>query len=413
MQYRKWAFTFVELIVVLTIVAILATIGFTVYESYLSSGRDTNRIVQLKDIHWGLTVYATKSNLPTPDNAISITTWSNVLLYQGDISETIIKTIKYNGWGKDTDLNIFPTYSVAANKKDFQLLWFVEDAETLLLQTNSQWYADVDYTTLFPKVIGSPLWVMLDASTQEPLQSSDTLHTSPGTFDILTGTGELRVYYSDREFFDTSWGDILDIIPNRHCKRIMEIWNSRWNWEYNIIPDGVNRERVYCDMELDGWWWTLIARSADGSPTAGFWWIYETWSIKDDTQAYSYGSWSRFLDFDQISLASYEVWKKISFAAYYNVDSSYYLDNYDLQGSPADSDAFISPMNTCTLLIPHPTDTTPTHCTTYEKDNWGKFAYEWYVLSRNVSDENGLRADGTVFHFNDEYSNNQAMIFVR
>jgi len=47
MRQNKSGFTFVELIVVLVIIAILSTIGFTVDESYLSTGRDTKRIIQL------------------------------------------------------------------------------------------------------------------------------------------------------------------------------------------------------------------------------------------------------------------------------------------------------------------------------------------------------------------------------
>jgi len=86
MRITRQAFTFVELIVVLTIVAILATVWFTVYESYLWSWRDTNRVVQLKDIHWGLTVYATKTKLPFPEDMITIESLGNIISYQGNLS---------------------------------------------------------------------------------------------------------------------------------------------------------------------------------------------------------------------------------------------------------------------------------------------------------------------------------------
>jgi len=413
MLLNRKAFTFVELIVVLVIIAILSTIWFTVYESYLSSWRDTNRVLQLKDINSGLSIYGTKSKLPLPEGAISITAWSNIISYQWNLSSKIIKAISYNGWWKDPDFDVYPVYTLSSSKRDFQLMTFVEDAETLLLQAPiDSVNADVNYSVLFPKVIWSPLGTILDSSTQDPLQDSETLVTN-GSYDILTWTGELRVYYSDTEFFDTSWWDILDILPNRTCKRISELWNASWNWEYTIVPDGVIRKRVYCDMEVNGWWWMLVWRSVSWWSTSDFGWIYETGSIKDDSSPYSYGSWSRIIDFDQILIAPYTSWKNINFAASYNVNSQYFRDNYNLQSSSPESSSYTSWLNTCTYQIAHPTDTTPTHCSTYEKRYWGKFWYTGFVVARNTSEEYGLRWSGTSFNGADEYSWDQAMIFIR
>jgi len=72
----------VELIVVITIAAILATIGFVVYKDYISSSRDSNRIVQLNDISDGLELLSLKSKLPYPDNAIEISASGSLFAYQ-------------------------------------------------------------------------------------------------------------------------------------------------------------------------------------------------------------------------------------------------------------------------------------------------------------------------------------------
>ena len=72
MKKRNNAFTFVELIVVITIMAILATIGFSVYQSYLESSRDTNRVVQLSEISDGFEKLSLSARLPLPESMIEI-----------------------------------------------------------------------------------------------------------------------------------------------------------------------------------------------------------------------------------------------------------------------------------------------------------------------------------------------------
>jgi len=308
---------------------------------------------------------------------------------------------------------MFPTYTLSPGRKDFQLLSYVEDAETLLLHSPvPKVWADINYTVLFPKLIWSPLWTLLDSSTQEPIQERENIITD-GEYDILTGTWELRVYFNDTEFFDTSWGDILDIIPNRDCKRIFDLWKSKWSGEYVIMPNWVTNVRVYCEMDIDGGWWTLLARSVSWWATAWFGWTFQTWDIKDDSQPYSYWEDSRFIDFSQIMLAPYSSWKNILFATSYDVNNDYYKTNYNLQSLTPDSPSYTDSLTNCNYLIEHPTDTTPTHCSTYNKRYWWKFWYEGYVIARNTSEEYGLRGDGTDFYWNDEYSSDQAMLFVR
>jgi len=410
MKYLQKGFTFVELIVVLTIVAILATVWFTVYESYLWSWRDTNRIVQLKDIHGWLTVHATKTKLPFPEDMVTIESSGNIISYQGNISEDIINSIQYNGGWKDTELWIFPTYSLSNNRKDFQLLSFVEDAETLLLQAPTV-QANVDYISLFPKVIGSPLGIILNASTQEPLQVMETVTDS--NFDIATNTQNLRVYYSDRDFFDTSWWDLYDIIPNKSCKRILWMGKSRWNGEYTILPDGISTQRVYCDMEIDGWGWTLIARSVDGATGWNFGWNYSTWSIADDSQPFSFGSGSRFLWFDNILNAKYLRGKDISSAVVYSVDGDFLVDNYNLQDSNPTDDNYVANINECRAVL----NVSESHCGegyTYRQQYWWKFGLsDSYFFSYRDDVGYWLNIDEWNFRSGDEYNNVPAMIFVK
>lgn len=76
------AFTFVELIVSITIVALLSTIGFVVYKSYLASSYDSNRILQISDIQNGLDTLRIQAKLPLPENAVELRASGNSFALQ-------------------------------------------------------------------------------------------------------------------------------------------------------------------------------------------------------------------------------------------------------------------------------------------------------------------------------------------
>jgi len=261
------AFTFVELIIVITILAILATIWFWSYQSYLASGRDTNRLIQLKDIHDGLERYSINSRLPFPEDMVEIQASWNTFAYQWYAGDQIIKTIGYDWGGKDLEYGTYLTYMLSKNKRSFQLLTYVDDNEFLSKKIITNTYANQDYTTMFPKVIWSALWVLIDDESRAPIQEVDSI-SSIGTYDVITGTWELISYFSDNNKIQTSqWDDFSLLLENKTCARIKELWNSTWNGEYIINPTGSQNIRVYCDMETAWWGWTF-AWHMDGSTLA-------------------------------------------------------------------------------------------------------------------------------------------------
>jgi prepilin-type N-terminal cleavage/methylation domain-containing protein len=70
---QKYAFTLVELIVVITILAVLGTIAFVSFQGYTTSARDSVRISDLKVIQKALEFELTKNDiLPHPDNYITL-----------------------------------------------------------------------------------------------------------------------------------------------------------------------------------------------------------------------------------------------------------------------------------------------------------------------------------------------------
>ena len=71
---KKIAFTLVELIVVITILAILWTIALISLEWYTSDARDSVRVTDLKNIKWSLDrEYVVSGQYLLPDNATEVT----------------------------------------------------------------------------------------------------------------------------------------------------------------------------------------------------------------------------------------------------------------------------------------------------------------------------------------------------
>lgn len=250
-------FTFVELIVVLIIITILSTIGFVTYESYLWMWRDTAKISLIKDIHSSFGVYSLKSRIPLPENRVDITASGTLFAYQWDFTQEVANTIAFKWNPYDDNLGIYPSYMLLENQKDSQILHYLEDRQSIQWAFVLNSYAFTDYQQLVPKVMWKALWIMMDSETQEPLHLIDTVSVS-WSYDVVTGTWELRAYYSQSEYYES---DMDRIIPDKDCMRILELGWSIWSGVYTINPSGVNKVRVYCDMLTDGWWWNLIVNN--------------------------------------------------------------------------------------------------------------------------------------------------------
>lgn len=311
--HKKW-FTFVELIVVLVIISILSTIGFTMYEDYLGTWRDTKRIVTLWELQKSMSEYVLRSELPKPQNSIDITASWAVFSWQWDATESLTNTIEYKGEIYDDKLEIYPTYMLAKDKKSFQLMIYLEDPalqNQIAKFSNKVWALDdLSYQTLFPKSFWVPLGILLDNETQLPLHKIEK-YNSVWNYDVILWTWSIRAYMEDTNYLISTRAPLIQLIPNHSCKRILELWKSKGDGYYIISPDGNQKLEVYCDMITDGWGWTLIARSVkDASYTGDFWWLSKVGSPKNNNFPYSLWPSIKNMYFTQMTFWVYDIWKK-------------------------------------------------------------------------------------------------------
>lgn len=119
------AFTLVELLVVITVLAILATLTYIYFTSNLAEARDAKRSTDLKEITNVLELYQTENNTyPEPSNFVNITySGSAVAWTQWTFGKDIALVVK--SFGKDIPMDpLFKneyTYSITNKGREFQI----------------------------------------------------------------------------------------------------------------------------------------------------------------------------------------------------------------------------------------------------------------------------------------------------
>ena len=151
---KKYAFTLVELIVVVTILSILAAVGFVTYSGYISGVRDTSRLTSLNAMADALELYGNKQSLPTPDGNVEVKSSGSLVAWQWVVGENTLRSIEFYKGSVDPLTEKYFSYYVNRQRSSFQLLWFLEDSEKEKIQakTTSTYAADEEYFLFYPKV---------------------------------------------------------------------------------------------------------------------------------------------------------------------------------------------------------------------------------------------------------------------
>ena len=158
MIYKKQAFTLVELIVVIIILAILWTIAFISLQWYSRDSRNAVRISDISNTKLALELFYQKTwKYPIPDNNFQITNGSWVILWnQWIFGESVLQNVEIiSQVPKDplTDKNMW--YSTTLQRQEFQVKYYMEwDADLYYTQNtyaadDSTPYITWDYNWLF------------------------------------------------------------------------------------------------------------------------------------------------------------------------------------------------------------------------------------------------------------------------
>jgi hypothetical protein len=247
------AFTIVELIVVITILAILATVWFVSFQWYWVSSRDSVRLADMRSIEKWFSIKLTRGEqLPIPDDKIDITASGTLLTYQGYAGTELAWNIWVHWAVTDPIDGTHYTYSTNLARNKYQLLGFFESEEFAFWWNKI--YANLE--NRFPKVKWDNLGIILNPISKEPIQ------TENNNIDIVNTSNEYLVTIS--EDLNIIWtGSTLKNISNIHeywlhknCKDLLNNFTDAKNKNgiYTIQLQKNSLTKVECDMTTNGWW---------------------------------------------------------------------------------------------------------------------------------------------------------------
>lgn len=263
----KW-FTFIELIIAITIIAILSVIWFVSYNWHISSSRDSTRKTELSDIYTLLDWYKIKSALPIPNKKIEIYSSWILIWFQWYLSDSIMKKIWFKWTGKDPLDENYYTYYLTKNLRTPWVMGFLENNPKDWSSINSTYYTFVpqvnatDYSERFPILFWKKLWILID-DTNTPIQEIVSLQAT-WKIELSTLTPNYIAYFDNSTSISNSWTS-LDVLYWTTTTWI--IWNScdqyieEYNWEmlrsgYYLINSSTWTYEEYCDMSWTSWTWT-------------------------------------------------------------------------------------------------------------------------------------------------------------
>jgi len=155
------AFTLVELIVVITILAILWTIAFISLQWYASQARDSKRLSDIQNIKTSLELFSLNTwKYPFPDNSNEVTYNLSLLWKQWVVWDNVTTNLSRNLNTKPLDplTEKEYTYSVTHNQLEYELLSIYESdlvsSNTLLNQAKAE-------NRAYPKVDWTYNWVFI------------------------------------------------------------------------------------------------------------------------------------------------------------------------------------------------------------------------------------------------------------
>lgn len=233
---KSW-FTFVELVISITIIAILSVLWFISYSKYLEDSRDSQRKSELAWVWAWLKSHKSKRwDYPNPWDFFEIKNWAITVALQWKLTRNIVidtvDNIPY-----DPYIKLPYTYSITNSKQEFQLATTLENNWAYAAYLIGD-YQSVSKNVL-PTISLSVTWSTDISVVKDKFIFDNSIHNIPYTFSAPYEP------YSDWTTISASFNDTNVIWSQnwdyRSCDEIKEASKFIWNWTYQINS-----------------WWTLI-----------------------------------------------------------------------------------------------------------------------------------------------------------
>jgi prepilin-type N-terminal cleavage/methylation domain-containing protein len=247
---KKW-FTLVELIVVITILAILGTIAFISLQWYSANARDSRRLADVWNIKKWLELFLLQTErYPLPDNSEEVTYSWEIVWYQWTLWDNVVKQLSRNLKEKPTDPSTESeyVYSTLESKVEYEVVAVYEknitqNSITTKANANTN-YVKVDgtYNTIYVQttnfVIPTPsivtaetLPLTLDATNIKSQVVTGRLNT-PSNGWITAQTWWLDIVLSVYTWSITATStqqeklDAMTAIQNAYTWTLLSVWDT-------------------------------------------------------------------------------------------------------------------------------------------------------------------------------------------
>lgn len=312
----KIGFTLVELIVVITILAILWTIAFISLQGYSESARDSTRVSDMSKIKTTLELFHLNSwRYPEPTDPYDVEySWELAWTQWYYWEETFKNTEKLDKVPLDPLTERKYVYSVTNNKQEFEIAWIMEDYEWWSLSStiNNNVYAwdrktnlkitwtynwkilkipfwtDV-YVLAIPSIITSTWWTLefiiannsiaVDGFMNLPMQYDstvfDTLWDADKSFiktdpnDYIVYTWSLDVLNQTDTEWETKRAELIDKIKNAYA---WTDWETIW-WVEEVVnaTTAEDKEVIWTAIVHNILWWSIVPKTWSASSSSGWW----------------------------------------------------------------------------------------------------------------------------------------------
>lgn len=203
-------FSLVELVVVITILALLWTIALLAFQSYSSTARDSERATDMKSIEKWLKIYKVTANVfPLPDNKVDITSWGSIIRYQGTAGDISLGLASLPTAWRDPKDDSYYTYITNSSRTQAEVVGYYENQPTAYLDIPfvTQTYASYPWSLM--RYVGKSLGIILQWST--PLHEISSV-LAAGTFDIKATAITHTIKYSETDQVTWIGTDIITSI---------------------------------------------------------------------------------------------------------------------------------------------------------------------------------------------------------